>query len=120
MDQALDEDASFALRTLKLIAPKEGTPFHDLWDSFPGERHVLVSLLRSTSAVPVVHVGVESELRESGELIAHEWTTPSVTSQNLGDKMDPISAEFRRLALLNGWHVVRSLGTLVDAAAVAG
>jgi len=48
---------------------------------------VLVSLVRSTSAVPVVHVGVESELRESGELIAHEWTTPSVTSQNLDDKM---------------------------------
>ena len=91
-DPALDEDASFALRKLKLVEPKEGTPFHDLWDSFPGERHALVSLLRSTHAVPVVlsgdvHVGLESELREEGELIAHEWTTPSITSQNLDDKM---------------------------------
>ena len=91
-DPTLDEDASFALRKLKLVEPKEGTPFHDLWDSFPGERHAFVGLLRSTPAVPVVlsgdvHVGLESELRENGELIAHEWTTPSVTSQNLDDKM---------------------------------
>ncbi len=91
-DPALDEDASFALRKLKLVEPKEGIPFHDLWDSFPGERHAFVGLLRSTPAVPVVlsgdvHVGLESELREDGELIAHEWTTPSITSQNLDDKM---------------------------------
>ena len=88
----LDDDASFALRKLKLVEPKEGTPFHDLWDSFPGERHALVGMLRSTPATPIVlsgdvHVGLETELREEGELIAHEWTTPSITSQNLDDKM---------------------------------
>jgi alkaline phosphatase D len=88
----LDEDASFALRKLKLVEPKDGTPFHDLWDSFPGERRELMEILRSSTAHPVVlsgdvHVGLDSELREDGELIAHEWTTSSVTSQNLDDKM---------------------------------
>ncbi|HMF03796.1 MAG TPA: alkaline phosphatase D family protein [Acidimicrobiia bacterium] len=91
-DPGLDDDASFALRKLKLVEPKEGTPFHDLWDSFPGERHALMGLLRGTRATPVilsgdVHVGLESELRDGDELVAHEWTTASVTSQNLDDKM---------------------------------
>jgi alkaline phosphatase D len=90
---ALDEDASFALRKLKLVEPKDGTPFHDLWDSFPGERRALEEVLLSTPATPVilsgdVHVGIESELRnDDAQLIAHEWTTSSVTSQNLDDKM---------------------------------
>ena len=90
---ALDDDAEFALRKLKLVEPKDGTPFHDLWDSFPGERRELERLLLATPATPVilsgdVHVGIESELRDDGgELIAHEWTTSSVTSQNLDDKM---------------------------------
>jgi alkaline phosphatase D len=89
----LDEEASFALRKLKLVEPKEGTPFHDLWDSFPGERRELEELLRTSPATPVilsgdVHVGIESELRDDNDaLIAHEWTTTSVTSQNLDDKM---------------------------------
>src|SRR5262249_55756752 len=64
-DPGLDDDASFALRKLKLVEPKEGTPFYDLWDSFPGERHALMGLLRGTRATPVilsgdVHVGLES------------------------------------------------------------
>jgi alkaline phosphatase D len=89
---ALDDEASFALRKLKLVEPKEGTPFHDLWDSFPGERHHLEDMLRTTPATPVVlsgdtHVAIDSELREDGRLVAHEWTTSSVTSQNLDDKM---------------------------------
>jgi alkaline phosphatase D len=90
---ALDDDAEFALRKLKLVEPKDGTPFHDLWDSFPGERRALERALQSTPATPVVlsgdvHVGIESQLRDDqGELIAHEWTTSSVTSQNLDDKM---------------------------------
>jgi alkaline phosphatase D len=89
---ALDDEASFALRKLKLVEPKEGTPFHDLWDSFPGERHHLEDMLRTAPGTPVVlsgdvHVAVDSELREDGRLVAHEWTTSSVTSQNLDDKM---------------------------------
>ncbi len=87
----LPDDVADALRTLKLRHPTEPRPYHDRWDSFPAERDWLYAEMgESTSEVVVlsgdVHVAVDADLESGGRIVAHEWTTSSITSQNLGDK----------------------------------
>lgn len=88
----LDDEAIFALEKLKLLEPTTGRPFHDLWDSFPKVRAWLTQELRRAAGTAIilsgdVHVAVEATIAAGGEPVAHEWVTPSVTSQNLDDKM---------------------------------
>lgn len=91
--ERLHKDACSALKTLKLLDPSTGLPFHDRWDSFALERrHLLETISGSPSDVIVlsgdVHIGVDAVLRtEDGAVAAHEWVAPSITSQNLDDKL---------------------------------
>jgi alkaline phosphatase D len=89
----LPTDVADALRTLKLMEPSgEDSPYHDLWGGFSGERDWLVEqLAESPSKVVVVsgdvHVGLDSDLVRDGRVAAREWTAPSISSQNLDDKL---------------------------------
>jgi len=85
------EDVADALRVLKLRHPTEAAPYHDRWDSFPAERDWLYAEMgESRSEVVVlsgdVHIAVEADLESAGTVVGHEWTTSSITSQNLADK----------------------------------
>jgi len=87
----LDREASLALRDLKLVEPGSGTAFHDLWDNYPAERDAILKSLGAAPGQSIVlsgdvHVGFEMELHLNDARVAMEWTTPSVTSQNLDDK----------------------------------
>ena len=93
--EQMPEDVVDALRTLKLRDPQEPKPYHDRWDSFPAERDWLYAEMGESSSEVVVlsgdvHIAVEADLRSGGEsggqMVGHEWTTSSITSQNLGDK----------------------------------
>lgn len=85
-------DAVAALVTLK-IACADGTGAHpDLWDAYPVERDRIVDALASSPARALVlsgdvHVSIVADIRRDGRAVATEWTVPSVTSQNLDDKM---------------------------------
>jgi alkaline phosphatase D len=87
----MPDDVVDALRVLKLRHPTEPRPYHDRWDSFPVERDWLFAeMSESRSEVVVlsgdVHIAVDADLEASDRVVAHEWTTSSITSQNLADK----------------------------------
>lgn len=87
----LDAEAVSALRTLKLAEPTEGA-FHDLWDTYACERARLLAILDRARAGRLVlsgdvHVSLSAQLDHEGQPVAREWTTASVTSQNLDDKL---------------------------------
>jgi alkaline phosphatase D len=89
--EGLPDDVQDALRVLKLRHPTEARPYHDRWDSFPVERDWLFAEMgESHSEVVVlsgdVHIAVDADLESGGRPVAHEWTTSSITSQNLADK----------------------------------
>lgn len=86
-----DEDATWALRKLKLRSLTEDQPYDDLWDSFPVERDTVLRQLAASPATPVVlsgdvHISVSSTLSVDGGVVGPEWVTTSVTSPNLDDK----------------------------------
>jgi alkaline phosphatase D len=89
----LPDDVADALRTLKLMEPSgEDAPYHDLWGGFSGERDWLVQQMAdSPSKVVVVsgdvHIGLDSDLVVGERVAAREWTAPSISSQNLDDKL---------------------------------
>jgi alkaline phosphatase D len=90
--EEMPDDVVDALRVLKLRHPTEAKPYHDRWDSFPAERAWLYAEMgESHSEVVVlsgdVHVAVDADLESEGRTVAHEWTTSSITSQNLADKL---------------------------------
>lgn len=87
---AADKDATLALQALKLLDP-DGAPFHDRWDAYPREREQILGRLGSATSHPLVlsgdvHVAADSQLAVAGRAVT-EWTTTSVTSQNLDDKL---------------------------------
>jgi alkaline phosphatase D len=90
----LDDESLTALKTLKLIEPQTGSPFHDLWDSFPTARSHMLDALATATPTPIivsgdVHIAVEAEARQISfdAAAVTEWVTTSITSQNLDDKM---------------------------------
>jgi phosphodiesterase/alkaline phosphatase D-like protein len=90
--EQMPDDVVDALRVLKLRHPSEAKPYHDRWDSFPAEREWLYAEMgESHSEVVVlsgdVHIAVDADLESEGRRVAHEWTTSSITSQNLADKL---------------------------------
>ena len=56
-----------------------------------------------------VHVSIAADIRRDGRAVATEWTVPSVTSQNLDDKMQ---WECRTLSLRAERALCRSLDHL--------
>jgi alkaline phosphatase D len=94
----LPDDVRAALRRVKLIADDMQGPDFDQWDGYPAERDALLDHVLEQGVDNVVvlsgdiHVSVALELHRSPfevteRAVAVEFVTPSVTSQNLDDKM---------------------------------
>lgn len=94
----LEPDLLPALKKLKLVDPSTGDRDHDQWDGYLAERAALVDLITSVGDTVVlsadVHVGLVAQVREDpwGPLtddppVAIELVSPSITSQNLDDKL---------------------------------
>lgn len=89
--ERLDDRARDALATLKIADPEVAGPFFDGWDAYADERARVLGYVGASRAAGLVlsgdvHVALASDLRLDGRTIAREWTTASVTSQNLDDK----------------------------------
>jgi len=84
-----------ALAKLKLIDEDGEGPDHDQWDGYPAERARLTGHLRDRAIANVVflsadiHVSVAAVVTDaaSGRAVGVEMTAPSLTSQNLDDKL---------------------------------
>lgn len=103
-----DELLVTALSKLKLIDEDGEGPDEDQWDGYPAERQALLEHFAALEDVIVlsadIHVSIASELSLEGERVAVELTSPSLTSQNLDEKLgveprsDQILASERALA----------------------
>jgi alkaline phosphatase D len=80
-----------ALVKLKLMDEDGEGPDEDQWDGYPAERHALIDSLEQLEDVVVlsadIHVSIAAEVRAGGRPVAVEITAPSLTSQNLDDKL---------------------------------
>lgn len=87
-----------ALIKLKLVSGDALGPDPDQWDGYPAERDLILDEFASPDVGDVVvlsgdvHVGLALELRRDpmnavDPPVAVEFVTPSLTSQNLGEKM---------------------------------
>lgn len=94
----LEPDLLEPLQKLKLIDPSTGERDHDQWDGYLAERGALVDLITTIGDTVVlsadVHVSLVAQVREDpwGPLtddppVAVELVSPSITSQNLDDKL---------------------------------
>lgn len=94
----LDPELLEPLQKLKLIDPATGERDHDQWDGYLAERGELVDLVTTIGDTVVlsadVHVSLVAQVREDpwGPLtddapVAVELVSPSITSQNLDDKL---------------------------------
>jgi alkaline phosphatase D len=90
-----EEPLRTALEKLKLIDEDGDGPDHDQWDGYPAERARLTGHLRDRAIDDVVflsadiHVSVAAVVEDapSGQPVAVELTAPSLTSQNLDEKL---------------------------------
>ena len=93
-DQA-EEPLRTALEKLKLIDEDGDGPDQDQWDGYPAERARLTGHLRDQAIEDVVflsadiHVSVAAVVDDvpTGQPVAVELTSPSLTSQNLDEKL---------------------------------
>jgi len=80
-----------ALLKLKLMDEDGQGPDEDQWDGYPAERETLLRKFESLDDVVVlsadIHVSVASQLARTGTPVAVEITAPSLTSQNLDEKL---------------------------------
>jgi alkaline phosphatase D len=80
-----------ALVKLKLIDEDGEGPDEDQWDGYPAEREALLRMFERLDDVVVlsadIHVSVASQLSWNGSPVAVEITAPSLTSQNLDEKL---------------------------------
>jgi alkaline phosphatase D len=86
------EIVSTALLKLKLIDEDGEGPDEDQWDGYPAERSVLLERIATLDDVVLlsadIHVSLASEVGEEGSPpAAVEITSPSLTSQNLDEKL---------------------------------
>jgi len=98
-DAASDPDALFALRKLKLTDADAVETFHDLWGVFAHEKAELLQAVHAAERTIVlsgdVHFSAEHITTPDGSGFV-EWTSTSITSPNLDDKMGwPRGAESR-------------------------
>lgn len=91
-----------AMLKLKLIDEDGQGPDEDQWDGYPAERDLLLERFGTLDDVVVlsadIHVSVASRLARSGSPVAVEITAPSLTSQNLDEKLKVESRSERILA----------------------
>jgi alkaline phosphatase D len=91
-------EAQRPLAVVKLIGPDGRGPDIDQWDGYPAERLAILGHLRDRPVRDVVvlsgdvHVSLALELSPvpfdpDGQVVAVEFVTPSLTSQNVDDKM---------------------------------
>jgi alkaline phosphatase D len=93
--EAPEEPLQTALKKLKLIDEDGEGPDHDQWDGYPAERARLTGHLRDRAVEDVVflsadiHVSVAAVVDDAptGQPVAIELTAPSLTSQNLDEKL---------------------------------
>jgi alkaline phosphatase D len=89
--EELTEPLRTALVKLKLIDEDGEGPDEDQWDGYPAERRALLERLRDAGDVAVlsadIHVSIASRLQYDGVPFAAEFTAPSLTSQNLDEKL---------------------------------
>jgi alkaline phosphatase D len=81
-----------AMLKLKLMDEDGEGPDEDQWDGYPAERSALLERLRALKDVVVlsadIHVSVAAEVADDGaDPVAVEFTAPSLTSQNLDEKL---------------------------------
>jgi alkaline phosphatase D len=80
-----------ALLKLKLMDEDGQGPDEDQWDGYPVERDALLRRFESLEDVVVlsadIHVSIASQLSRNGSPVAVEITAPSLTSQNLDEKL---------------------------------
>ena len=89
------DDPQEPLRTavlkLKLMDEDGEGADEDQWDGYPAERERLLAALREIDDVLVlsgdIHISLASEVRDANGTVAAEFTTPSLTSQNLDEKI---------------------------------
>jgi len=95
-DEQLPEAVRPHLVKVKLLEPEGRGPDFDQWDGYPAEREAVLGFLRDRHIRDLVvlsgdvHVSIALEMDEQGdegEPLAVELVTPSLTSQNLDDKM---------------------------------
>ena len=120
----LPDDVRNGLRKGKLLADDMQGPDFDQWDGYPAERDALFSYLIDHEMKNVVvlsgdvHVSLALELHRhpfdaTDRPLAVEFVTPSLTSQNLDDKMgwarhapDSRTIEQRAVEFLPHWEWV--------------
>ena len=121
---ALPDDVRAGLRKVKLVADDMQGPDFDQWDGYPAERDVLLDHVAGHAMDNVVvlsgdvHVSLALELHRrpfdaTDHALGVEFVTPSLTSQNLDDKMgwrrhgpDSRAVEERAVDFLPHWHWV--------------
>ena len=85
------EPLATALLKLKLIDEDGEGPDEDQWDGYPAEREELLARLGSAGDTIVlsgdIHVSFARAIHRDGTPLTVEITTPSLTSQNLDEKL---------------------------------
>ncbi len=85
------EELHTALLKLKVIDEDGEGPDEDQWDGYPAERVALLERFERLDDVVVlsadIHISLASEVRRDGAPVAVEITSPSLTSQNLDEKL---------------------------------
>lgn len=92
-NEYIPEEAKPLLIALKMITSDGQTPDPDQWDGYPVEREKILRHIKDEGIEDVVvlsgdvHVSIASELWIDGESAAVEFVTPSLTSQNIDEKL---------------------------------
>jgi alkaline phosphatase D len=80
-----------AMLKLKLMDEDREGPDEDQWDGYPAEKDALLQKFDQLDDVVVlsadIHVSVAAQLSRNGSPVAPEITAPSLTSQNLDEKL---------------------------------
>jgi phosphodiesterase/alkaline phosphatase D-like protein len=100
------EDPGELLRTallkLKLMDEDGEGPDEDQWDGYPAERELILRKFEALEDVVVlsadIHVSVASRLTRNGAPVGVEVTAPSLTSQNLDEKLELAPRDERIIA----------------------
>jgi alkaline phosphatase D len=95
MHRTFSENPSEHLQTamlkLKLMDEDGEGPDEDQWDGYPAERDALLAKFETLDDVVVlsadIHVSIACQLSRNGTPAAVEITAPSLTSQNLDEKL---------------------------------
>lgn len=89
----IPEEAKPSLIALKMITSDGLAPDPDQWDGYPIEREKILRHMKDERIDDVVvlsgdvHVSIASELWIDDESVAVEFVTPSLTSQNIDEKL---------------------------------